>query len=186
MHKGTSATRPRRRSCTRSRMFGPLSLPACRPPQSAASWLLRRAGMAAAPAERAERRPWWPAFHASGARPRPSEHQRGSPPSPDLADLDDLVVRSGATSARIDRLRIRFHRGASSTAAHLIGFGKGSVRHFRLAAPERYAGAHRGRVQAVERQQHPALLQRRSAARNVKIMFLVISVSNSGDAGSTA
>ena len=54
---------------------------------------------------------------------------------------------------------LRLHLDHPVAAEHLIGFGEGSVRHFRLAAPERYAGAHRGRVQAVERQQHARLLQ---------------------------
>src|SRR6267143_262775 len=76
-----------------------------------------------------------------------------------LADLDRLVLRSGAALGPLDRLLPRLHLDHPVAAEHVLRLSEGPVGDLWLASGEGDARTHRRRMQALEREQHARLLQ---------------------------
>ena len=77
-----------------------------------------------------------------------------------LAHLDHLVLRGRAAGRPLHRLLLRLHLNHPVAAEHLLRLGEGAVGHLGPPSRERDARAHRGRVEAIEREQDAGLLQR--------------------------
>src|SRR5687767_13887615 len=63
-----------------------------------------------------------------------------------LADLDRLVVTPGAALRPLERLFLGLYLDHPIAAEHFLGLDERAVGHFRLAARERDARAHRWRM----------------------------------------
>src|SRR3984885_1656411 len=76
-----------------------------------------------------------------------------------LAHLDDTVIITGTACCPLNGFVSRLHLNHPVTAKRLLGFGEGSVDNLRFAAGEADPRPHGRRLQPVEREQHPRLLQ---------------------------
>src|SRR6202158_2580090 len=76
-----------------------------------------------------------------------------------LAKLDHFIVGSGAARWPFHRLFLRLDLNHPVSADNLLRLGEGSIGHLGLAASERDARAHRGRMEAIERERHSGFLQ---------------------------
>src|SRR3990172_2747362 len=76
-----------------------------------------------------------------------------------LTDFDHLGLRARASLRPFDRFLLRLHLDHPVAADHLFRLAERPVGYLGLSTGERDAGAHRGRVEAIEREQHAGLLQ---------------------------
>src|SRR3982074_2079211 len=76
-----------------------------------------------------------------------------------LPNFDDLIARRGALRRPGDRLLPRLDVNHPGAAEHFLGLGEWTIGHNGLAGRERDPRTHRGRMQAIERDQHAGVFQ---------------------------